>query len=154
MDEFFRTASCPVTFKQVAALQNDLDGWIEGYNFERPHQVYRNWGKLPVDTVIPFRKRVWEMLEGNNPLRVLSLGILKDMLARVRPNWPQRWTPFFGQPGSLIKVDSLFLICCPVLLFLDSLRSPFRPGWVAVLLVDRDRPLGLRHTANQFTLGP
>ena len=29
-----------------------------------------------------------------------------------------RWTPFFGQPGSRIKVDSLWLICCPVLLVL------------------------------------
>ena len=25
----------------------------------------------------------------------------------------QRWTPFFGQPDSRVKVDSLWLICCP-----------------------------------------
>ena len=46
-----------------------------------------------------------------------------------------RWTPFFGQPGSRIKVDSLWLICCPVLLVPGgSLRPPFRLCRIAVLL--------------------
>ena len=52
-------------------------------------------------------------------------GIFKTSLTSVYPymrgalsSGLVRWTPFFGQPGSRIKVDSLWLICCPVLLVL------------------------------------
>jgi len=41
----------------------------------------------------------------------------------------KRWTPFFGHPGSLIKVDSLWLICCPVLLFPGFSEVSF-PTWL------------------------
>ncbi len=89
MNEFFRTASFPVTYKQVLDLQKELDGWVERHNFERPHKGYRNWGKLPVDTVIPFSKPVWEMPGGGNPVRILPLGFLIEMLNRTRRKWPR-----------------------------------------------------------------
>ena len=63
-----------------------------------------------------------------------AAGIASDDRQRVdigdRKQWyvTQRWTPFFGQPGSRFKVDSLWLICCPVLLFVGFSEVSF-PTW-------------------------
>jgi transposase InsO family protein len=54
LDEFFRVAFRKTFYESVDALQKDLDKWLRFYNFERPHQGYRNMGKCPIDTVKDF----------------------------------------------------------------------------------------------------
>ena len=49
LDEFFRTAFRTTLYETVEALQSDLDAWLRYYNYERPHQGYRNRGKRPFD---------------------------------------------------------------------------------------------------------
>lgn len=51
LDEFFRKVFRTTLYESVAALQADLDAWLDFYNTERPHQGYRNHGKRPIDTV-------------------------------------------------------------------------------------------------------
>jgi len=51
LDEFFRLAFRTTLYESVASLQADLDTWLHYYNYERPHQGYRNRGKRPIDTV-------------------------------------------------------------------------------------------------------
>ena len=89
MDEFFRTANRPETRIQMAALQKDLDVWLERFNFERPHQGYPNWGKRPVDMVIPFAKSVWENPRLKSPVSILPIGTLMEILRRARRGWPR-----------------------------------------------------------------
>ena len=84
MDEFFRTACRPNGYLQVAALQEDLNQWLERYNFKRPHHGYRNFGKRPIDTVMPFRKGVWDLLGVKAPFSILPFEILMEILDRAR----------------------------------------------------------------------
>lgn len=56
LDEFFRSAFRKKTYSTVKELQRDLDTWIEHYNFERPHQGYRNYGRRPADTLQKYTK--------------------------------------------------------------------------------------------------
>lgn len=51
LDEFFRSAFRKKFYESVEALQEDLDAWLQYYNYERPHQGYRNLGKRPYDTL-------------------------------------------------------------------------------------------------------
>lgn len=51
LDEFFRTAFRTKLYESVEQLQVDLDEWLAYYNYERPHQGYRNQGRRPIDTV-------------------------------------------------------------------------------------------------------
>jgi len=51
LDEFFRLAFRTKFYETVAALQSDLDTWLEYYNTQRPHQGYRNLGRRPVDVI-------------------------------------------------------------------------------------------------------
>jgi len=32
-------------------VQEDLDKWLEHYNYERPHRGYRSMGKRPIETI-------------------------------------------------------------------------------------------------------
>ncbi len=50
LDEFFRTAFRKKLYESVAALQKDLDNWLEHYNYHRPHRGYRNQGRRPIET--------------------------------------------------------------------------------------------------------
>ena len=50
LDEFFRTAFRKKLYDSVAALQEDLDKWLNHYNYERPHRGYRNQGRRPIET--------------------------------------------------------------------------------------------------------
>ena len=50
LDEFFRPSFRTHFYESVEALQTDLDKWLLYYNYERPHQGYRNMGKRPFDT--------------------------------------------------------------------------------------------------------
>lgn len=50
LDEFFRTAFRKKLYESVAALQEDLDQWLDHYNYHRPHQGYRNNGRRPIET--------------------------------------------------------------------------------------------------------
>lgn len=54
LDEFFRLAMRQTLYESVEALQADLDQWLHFYNYERPHQGYRNMGKRPIDTIRAF----------------------------------------------------------------------------------------------------
>ena len=56
LDEFFRIAMRQTLYESVEALQADLDHWLSFYNYERPHQGYRNMGKRPIDTIRAFAK--------------------------------------------------------------------------------------------------
>jgi transposase InsO family protein len=54
LDEFFRIAMRTTLYESVETLQADLDVWLHDYNYERPHQGYRNLGKRPFDTIRKF----------------------------------------------------------------------------------------------------
>jgi transposase InsO family protein len=56
LDEFLRSAFRTTFYESVEALQADLDKWLRDYNYERPHQGYRNLGKRPFDTISQFPK--------------------------------------------------------------------------------------------------
>ena len=60
LDEFFRKIFREKYYESVEALQKELDAWLNYYNYERPHQGYRNLGKRPFDTVKSFVKNVQE----------------------------------------------------------------------------------------------
>jgi transposase InsO family protein len=51
LDEFFRMAFRTKLYETVEALQTDLDAWLHSYNYERPHQGYRNLGKRPFERI-------------------------------------------------------------------------------------------------------
>ena len=51
LDEFFREAFRKTFYASVEALQADLDGWLQHYNYERPHRGYRNMGRKPIETI-------------------------------------------------------------------------------------------------------
>jgi transposase InsO family protein len=51
LDEFFRIAFRTTLYEAVGALQADLDAWLHEYNYERPHQGYRNLGKRPFERI-------------------------------------------------------------------------------------------------------
>ena len=58
LDEFFRPAFRKKAYLSVKSVQKDLDQWLQHYNYERPHQGYRNLGRRPFDTVQRFVKNV------------------------------------------------------------------------------------------------
>jgi len=41
-------------YETVEDLQEDLDGWLKEYNYERPHLGYRNQEKGPWETIQQF----------------------------------------------------------------------------------------------------
>ncbi len=51
LDEFFREAFRGKFYASVEELQGDLDGWLQHYNYERPHRGYRNMGSKPIETL-------------------------------------------------------------------------------------------------------
>jgi transposase InsO family protein len=51
LDEFFRIALRKKVYRKVEELQKDLNEWLNHYNYERPHQGYRNMGKRPAETL-------------------------------------------------------------------------------------------------------
>jgi transposase InsO family protein len=50
LQDFFRVEFRKRLYTDVAALQRDLDGYLERYNTERPHQGKRCDGKTPMET--------------------------------------------------------------------------------------------------------
>lgn len=56
LDEFFRIQFRTNHFETVEQLQSELDKWLQFYNYERPHQGYRNMGKKPFETFVKFVK--------------------------------------------------------------------------------------------------
>jgi transposase InsO family protein len=55
LDEFFRLVFRTKLYETVEALQTDLDAWLHEYNYERPHQGYRNLGKRPFERLEAYR---------------------------------------------------------------------------------------------------
>lgn len=54
LDEFFRIKFREKFYETLDELQNDLDEWLEFYNYNRPHQGYRNMGKKPIENILKF----------------------------------------------------------------------------------------------------
>lgn len=50
-EEFLPLAFRRKIYTSLDELQEDFDKWLYLYNYERPHQGYRNLGKRPFDTV-------------------------------------------------------------------------------------------------------
>lgn len=50
LDEFYRVAFRKKVYRSIEELQADLDGWIKGYNEDRPHQGRWCFGKTPMQT--------------------------------------------------------------------------------------------------------
>ena len=55
-EEFFGPALRSKQYQTVDELQQDLDDWLDEYNYKRPHLGYRNHGRRPFDTVRLFIK--------------------------------------------------------------------------------------------------
>ena len=51
------------SFETVESLQADLDEWLNGYNYERPHRGYRNMGRRPAETIELGKKRREELMK-------------------------------------------------------------------------------------------
>jgi transposase InsO family protein len=51
LDEFFRETFRSKFYGSVEELQQDLDKWLQYYNYERPHRGYRNMGRRPIETI-------------------------------------------------------------------------------------------------------
>lgn len=51
LDEFFRIALRKKMYRKIEDLQKDFNEWLHYYNYERPHQGYRNLGKRPAETL-------------------------------------------------------------------------------------------------------
>ena len=50
-EEFVRQAFCTIFYESIAALQTDLDAWLNYYNTERLNHGYRNQGLRPIDCI-------------------------------------------------------------------------------------------------------
>jgi len=50
-EEFLHSAWRRKLYTSVEMLQHDLDEWLHYYNYERPHQRYRNLGRRPIETI-------------------------------------------------------------------------------------------------------
>ena len=61
LDEFFRTAFRKRLYESLGALQEDLDTWLQEYNYKRPHRDYRNQGRRPIETFELGKKRREEL---------------------------------------------------------------------------------------------
>jgi hypothetical protein len=57
LDKFFCMAFRTTLYETVEALQADLDAWLLHYNYERPHQGYRNLGKRPIERIESSNRR-------------------------------------------------------------------------------------------------
>lgn len=57
-EEFFQDVRRRKLYESVEELQADLDAWLHYYNYERPHQGYRNLGRKPFDTLTTFSSTV------------------------------------------------------------------------------------------------
>ena len=52
LDEFYRVVFRKKLYRNIAALQADLDAWIRTYNEEREHQGRWCFGKTPMQTFL------------------------------------------------------------------------------------------------------
>ncbi|MGF6608966.1 hypothetical protein OKW45_003888 [Paraburkholderia sp. WSM4175] len=52
LNEFYRIAFRRTIYDSIAALQNDLDVWLDQYNNEREHQGRWCYGKTPMRTFL------------------------------------------------------------------------------------------------------
>ena len=71
--EFFETAMRKKIYTSIEVLQQDLDTWLNYYNYERPHSGKFCYGKTPMQTFIDSKKLA---VEKNN--EILYLEHLSD----------------------------------------------------------------------------
>ncbi len=67
LDEFFRLAFRTKLYETVEALQVDLNAWLHSYNYERPHQGYRNLGKRPFERIEQYLNEFRSSLPDSDP---------------------------------------------------------------------------------------
>ena len=68
LDEFYRIAFRTKLYGSIAALQTDLDAWVDSYNAERPHSGKYCYGNTPLQTfqeALPLAKE--KMLDAAEP---------------------------------------------------------------------------------------
>jgi len=73
LNEFYRMAFRKKIYRTLEELQTDLDGWIEEYNEQRPHQGRWCYGKTPMQT---FRDSVPLAKE-----KILAVSLGEDSLS-------------------------------------------------------------------------
>ncbi len=52
LEEFYQIAFRKKVYQSLEELQNDVDEWIEYYNWERPHSGRYCYGKTPIQTLL------------------------------------------------------------------------------------------------------
>ena len=52
LEEFYQIAFRKKVYQSLEELQNDVDEWIEYYNWERPHSGRYCYGKTPIQTFL------------------------------------------------------------------------------------------------------
>ena len=52
LQEFYQVAFRKKVYKSIEELQEDLDGWLWHYNFERTHQGKMCCGRTPHETFV------------------------------------------------------------------------------------------------------
>ncbi len=53
-EEFFKPKMREIFYTDLETLQADLDDWLVHYNRERPHQGYRNRGRMPYQSLLEY----------------------------------------------------------------------------------------------------
>ena len=59
LDEFYKIALRKKIYESLEQLQEDLDQWLEHYNFERTHQGKMCCGRTPIQTLMD-GKQIWK----------------------------------------------------------------------------------------------
>lgn len=57
-EEFFDIALRQKLYTSVEGLQKNLDEWLKHYNYERPHQGYRNMGRRRIEIIEAFKNQL------------------------------------------------------------------------------------------------
>ncbi len=78
LDEFFWDGFRRKLYEPVEALQQDLDGWLDYYSREQPHQGYRIMERRPIEWIDEYLQD--EAPEGplparSHPLKSMSAGL-------------------------------------------------------------------------------
>ncbi len=68
LDEFLREALRKRYYTSLGELQEDLDEWLYHYNYERPHQGYRNQGRRPYETFAMAKSLIGKVPSGPEEL--------------------------------------------------------------------------------------
>jgi len=54
---FFDIALRQKLYTSIEELRKNPNKWLKHYNYERPHQGYRNMGRRPIETIETFKNQ-------------------------------------------------------------------------------------------------